>query len=350
MVSTEGMAAYRRACGFPQAAAALRRRVQAADTPGSDFAAAAAGLRECSRTAVAPGKADAYARAAIAAYAPLSRVHGCMQARRWRLRVAKRRVRHFHRLARRLLLSPGGAPSPGDQPPRVPGVWTRATHALERSRQRRQQQQQLEEQQQQQEAGQQPEVRERLVVVAMGDSGSGAQSALPRAQGAPVKAFAAHLQAHYSDVLLGRTRTRVVVVSADEWMTSQVHSRCMHLNSRGRGLRKHVLCPLALEQRVVCGDGLFVLPSSPSSPSSPRRRYAHTLLACKGVSSSTGAGKCAVVHRDHNAADNIAYVMQLQALLAGCKRLRDLPPNIRMAVTQAAAEFRQVQRALPAAG
>jgi hypothetical protein len=323
--------------------------VQAADTPGSDFAAAAAGLRECSRTAVAPGKADAYARAAIAAYAPLSRVHGCMQARRWRLRVAKRRVRHFHRLARRLLLSPGGAPSPGDQPPRVPGVWTRATHALERSRQRRQQQQQLEEQQQQQqqEAGQQPEVWERLVVVAIGDSGSGAQSALPRAQGAPVKAFAAHLQAHYSDVLLGRTRTRVVVVSADEWMTSQVHSRCMHLNSRGRGLCKHVLCPLPLEQRVVCGDGFFVLPSSPSSP---RRRNAHTLLACKGVSSSTGAGKCAVVHRDHNAADNIAYIIQLQALLAGCERLRDLPPHIRMAATQAAAVFKQVQRALPAAG
>jgi hypothetical protein len=93
-----------------------------------------------------------------------------------------------------------------------------------------------------------------------------------------------------------------------------------------------------------------VLPSSPSSPSSPRRRYAHTLLACKGVSSSTGAGKCAVVHRDHNAADNIAHIMQLQALLAGCERLRDLPPHIRMVVTQAAAVFRQVQRALPAAG
>jgi hypothetical protein len=257
-------------------------------------------------------------------------------------------VRHFHRLARRLLLSPGGAPSPGDQPPRVPGVWTRATHALERSRQRRQQQQQLEEQQQQQEAGQQPEVRERLVVVAMGDSGSGAQSALPRAQGAPVKAFAAHLRAHYSNVLLGRTRTRVVVVSADEWMTSQVHSRCMCLDSRGRGLRKHVLCPLPLEQRVVCGDGLFVLPSSPSSPRG-QRRYAHTLLACPGVGSSTGAGKCAVVHRDHNAADNMAYIMQLQALLAGCERLHNLPPNIRTAVTQAAAVFRQVQRALPAA-
>jgi hypothetical protein len=273
-----------------------------------------------------------------------------MQARRWRLRVAKRRVRHFHRLARRLLLSPGGAPSPGDQPPRVPGVWTRATHALERSRQRRQQQQ-LEEQQQQQqqEAGQQPEVWERLVVVAMGDSGSGAQSALPRAQGAPVKAFAAHLQAHYSYVLLGRTRTRVVVVSADEWMTSQVHSRCMCLDSRGRGLRKHVLCPLPLEHRVVSEDGLFVLPSSPSSPRG-QRRYAHTLLACKGVSSSTGAGKCAVVHRDHNAADNIAHIMQLQALLAGCERLHDLPPHVRTAVTKAAAVFRQVQRALPAAG
>jgi hypothetical protein len=92
----------------------------------------------------------------------------------------------------------------------------------------------------------------------------------------------------------------------------------MCLNSRGRGLRKHVLCPLPLEQRVVCEDGLCVLPPSPSSPLSPRRRYAHTLLACKGVSSSTGAGKCAVVHRDHNAADNIAHIMQLQALLAGC--------------------------------
>jgi hypothetical protein len=57
-----------------------------------------------------------------------------------------------------------------------------------------------------------------------------------------------------------------------------------------------------------------------------------------------------VVHRDHNAADNIAHIMQLQALLAGCKRLRVLPPNIRMAVTQAAAVSRQVQRALPAAG
>jgi hypothetical protein len=42
--------------------------------------------------------------------------------------------------------------------------------------------------------------------------------------------------------------------------------------------------------------------------------------------------------------------MQLQALLAGCERLHDLPPPIRMAVTQAAAVFRQVQRALPAAG
>jgi hypothetical protein len=150
-------------------------------------------------------------------------------------------------------------------------------------------------------------------------------------------------------VLLGRTRTRVVVVSADEWMTSQVHSRCLCLNSRGRGLRKHVLCPLPLEHRVLCGDGLLVLPSSPSLPSSPRRRYAHTLLACKGVSSSTGAGKCAVVHRDHNAADNMAYIMQLQALLAGCERLRDLPPHVRTAVTKAAV-FRQVQRALPAAG
>jgi hypothetical protein len=57
-----------------------------------------------------------------------------------------------------------------------------------------------------------------------------------------------------------------------------------------------------------------------------------------------------VVHRDHNAADNMAYIMQLQALLAGCERLHDLPPNIRTAVTQAAAVFRQVQRALPAAG
>jgi hypothetical protein len=352
MVVTEHMAAYRRACGFPQAAAAHRRRVQAADTPDSDFAAAAAALRQCNRTAVAPDKADAYAREAIAAYAPLSRVAGCMQARRWRLRVAKRRVRHFHRLARRLLLSPGGALSPGDQPPRVPGVWTRATHALELSRQRQQLQQQQQQQQQesqqqqqqqQQEVGQQPEVRERLVVVAMGDSGSGAQSALPRAQGAPLKAFAAHLQAHYSDVQLGRTRTRLVV-SADEWMTSQVHSRCLRLNSRGRGLRKHMLCPLPLKQQVVCGDEMLVLPWS------PRRRYAHTLLACKGMSSSTGASKCAVVHRDHNAADNIAHIMQLQALLAGCERLRDLPPHIRMAVTQAAAVFRQVQRALPAAG
>jgi hypothetical protein len=42
--------------------------------------------------------------------------------------------------------------------------------------------------------------------------------------------------------------------------------------------------------------------------------------------------------------------MQLQALLAGCERLRNLPPNIRTAVTKAAAVFRQVQRALPAAG
>jgi hypothetical protein len=57
-----------------------------------------------------------------------------------------------------------------------------------------------------------------------------------------------------------------------------------------------------------------------------------------------------VVHRDHNAADNIAHIMQLQALRASCERLRDLPPHIRMAVTQAAAVFRQVQRALPAAG
>jgi hypothetical protein len=59
--------------------------------------------------------------------------------------------------------------------------------------------------------------------------------------------------------------------------------------------------------------------ASHTSPSSPRRRYAHTLLACKGVSSSTGAGKCAVVHRGHNAADNIAHIMQLQARLAGCR-------------------------------
>jgi hypothetical protein len=56
-----------------------------------------------------------------------------------------------------------------------------------------------------------------------------------------------------------------------------------------------------------------------------------------------------VVHRDHNAADNMAYIMQLQALLAGCERLRDLPPHVRTAVTKAAV-FRQVQRALPAAG
>jgi hypothetical protein len=61
-----------------------------------------------------------------------------------------------------------------------------------------QQEGEQQQQQQQQEAAQQPEVQERLVVVAMGDSGSGAQSALPRAQGAPLKAFAAHLRAHDS--------------------------------------------------------------------------------------------------------------------------------------------------------
>jgi hypothetical protein len=93
--------------------------------------------------------------------------------RRWRLRVAKRRVRHFHQLPRRLLHD-GGVPSPDAQPARLPGVWTRATRTHEQScrRQARAKPRQGQQQQQQQRQ-QQQEVRERLVVVAMGDSGSG---------------------------------------------------------------------------------------------------------------------------------------------------------------------------------
>jgi hypothetical protein len=119
----------------------------------------------------------------------------------------------------------------------------------------------------------------------------------------------------------------------------------MRLDSSGRGLRERVLCPLPLEQRVAVGEGMFMLPLP-----SGTRRTVHNFLACQGICSSPGASKCAVVHRDYNAADNIGYIMQLQALLAGCERLSDLPPHVQMAATQAAAVFRQVQRALAAAG
>jgi hypothetical protein len=342
LVWSESMRGYRMSCGFRQQQARQAARVaRARARDGSAFQAASVALRETSRTAHDLDGLSRFCRASLAAFDSHHALHASKQVRRAAFRVRVLQRRHFHQIARAVLF--------GAEPNKARllrgGVFTRDQRVQQQAHAAAQSGSAQQQAAPPAVAAAAAALPSRLVVLGMGDAGSGHQSALSRSQGAPVKKFTDFLQREYSSFVCGGERVRLVVFSLDEWMTSQVCPVCVRLNAKGRALAKAVSQPLAPEHRVLGGAGGDCV----LDPTSGRPPKAHTLLACSSghCPASAGASKW-VVQRDHAAAENMANIAQCLALLAGGVPKAALPNPARAAVERAARVFRQVRGAVAA--